>query len=62
MTDPVNLNRFRKEKRRADAKKTAEQNRVTYGRTKAERAAAQDLQSRQEKSLDGKEREPPGDE
>lgn len=37
MTEPVNLNRFRKAKRRADAQKQAAENRVAFGRTKAER-------------------------
>lgn len=54
MTDPVNLNRFRKEKRRTQAKKTAEENRVKFGRTRAERDAARSAQVHREKSLDGK--------
>lgn len=37
MAEPVNLNRFRKAKRRADAQKQAAENRVAFGRTKAER-------------------------
>ncbi|HKR19984.1 MAG TPA: DUF4169 family protein [Stellaceae bacterium] len=37
MTEPVNLNRFRKARRRADAQKQAAENRVAFGRTKAER-------------------------
>lgn len=39
MAEPVNLNRFRKAKRRADAQKRAAENRVAFGRTKTERAA-----------------------
>ncbi|HEV2264379.1 MAG TPA: DUF4169 family protein [Stellaceae bacterium] len=39
MAEPVNLNRFRKAKRRADAQKQAVENRVAFGRTKAEREA-----------------------
>ncbi|MDE1967493.1 MAG: DUF4169 family protein [Alphaproteobacteria bacterium] len=39
MTEPVNLNRFRKAKRRAAQQKQAAENRVTFGRTKAEREA-----------------------
>lgn len=34
----VNLNRFRKAKRRADKQATAAANRVKFGRTKAEKA------------------------
>jgi hypothetical protein len=38
MTDgPVNLNRFRKEKAKADSKARADANAVKHGRTKAER-------------------------
>jgi hypothetical protein len=38
MTDgPVSLNRYRKEKARADAKSRADANAVKHGRTKAER-------------------------
>lgn len=37
MAEPINLNRFRKAKRRADAQKQAAENRVAFGRTKAER-------------------------
>ena len=38
MTDgPVNLNRYRKEKAKADAKSRADANAVKFGRTKAER-------------------------
>ena len=54
MTEPVNLSRFRKAKRRADAQKQAVENRVVFGRTKAEREterlkaekAARDLTSK----------------
>lgn len=54
MTEIVNLNQFRKNKRRADDKKTAENNRVEFGRTKAERAAAKAARLAREKELDGK--------
>jgi hypothetical protein len=39
MTDVVNLNQFRKNKRRAEKKRAAEANRVRFGRTRAEREA-----------------------
>ena len=39
MAEPINLNRFRKAKRRATEKKQAAENRVAFGRTKAEREA-----------------------
>jgi hypothetical protein len=34
---PINLNRARKDRARAEAKKIADQNAVRFGRTKAER-------------------------
>ncbi|MCA0872157.1 DUF4169 family protein [Seohaeicola saemankumensis] len=37
MAEPVNLNRFRKAKARADKKARADENAVKFGRTKAER-------------------------
>ncbi len=37
MGKPVNLNRFKKEKARADKKARADQNAVKFGRTKAEK-------------------------
>lgn len=35
---PVNLNRYRKEKARAEKKARADQNAVSFGRTKAQKA------------------------
>ena len=57
MNEIVNLNQFRKNKRRAENKKTAEHNRVKHGRTKAEREAAKAAQSARDKELDGKKTE-----
>ena len=37
MGKPVNLNRYRKEKARAEKKARADRNAVTFGRTKAEK-------------------------
>jgi hypothetical protein len=37
VTTPVNLNRIRKDKARAEAKARADQNAVKFGRTKAEK-------------------------
>ncbi|MBU2328605.1 MAG: DUF4169 family protein [Alphaproteobacteria bacterium] len=36
--DVVNLRQFRKAKARSERETTAEQNRITYGRTKAEKS------------------------
>lgn len=40
MTEPVNLNKFRKEKARTESKARADQNAVAFGRTKAEKDLA----------------------
>lgn len=37
MSKPVNLNRYRKQKARAEKKARADQNAVAHGRTKAEK-------------------------
>ncbi|MGR3622483.1 DUF4169 family protein [Pseudophaeobacter sp.] len=37
MAEPVNLNRFRKDKARAEKKARADQNAVKFGRSKAEK-------------------------
>jgi hypothetical protein len=49
---PVNLNRFRKEKARGDAKATADANAAKFGRTKAERAAEAARQDAAARHLD----------
>ena len=38
MAQPVNLNRFRKSKARADSKVRADENAVKFGRTKAQKS------------------------
>ena len=40
MASVVNLNRFRKAKRRAEAQRLAAENRAAFGRTKTERQKA----------------------
>ncbi|MFP4327095.1 MAG: DUF4169 family protein [Roseicyclus sp.] len=40
MSQPVNLNRFRKAKARAEKKARADENAVKFGRTRAEKAGA----------------------
>lgn len=54
MGDVVNLNRFRKAKRKAEAEDKAAANRVRHGRTKAERARDQGDRQRAAADLDGK--------
>jgi vacuolar-type H+-ATPase subunit C/Vma6 len=53
MADVINLNRFRKNKAREDAERQAEENRVRFGRTKAQKqrdaAEAEEAQRRLER-------------
>ncbi|HPF23673.1 MAG TPA: DUF4169 family protein [Hyphomonas sp.] len=38
MSDPVNLNKFRKAKAKAEKEQTAKENRAKFGRTKVEKS------------------------
>ncbi|SPJ28730.1 DUF4169 family protein [Falsiruegeria mediterranea] len=53
MAEPVNLNRFRKEKARAEKKARADQNAVKFGRTKAEKDLTQARADKAKRDLDG---------
>ena len=53
MAKVVNLNKFRKDKARAERAKQADENRVAYGRTKQEKQIAREEEERREKALDG---------
>lgn len=53
MSKPVNLNRYRKTRARAEAKARADQNAVTFGRTKAEKQLDQAERDRRAQLLDG---------
>jgi hypothetical protein len=57
VAEVVNLNRARKDRARAADKAKAAENRVTFGRTKAEKRAAKVERERTDKALDGHERE-----
>ena len=57
MAEPVNLNRARKAKARADAEAQAAQNRVKFGRTKAEKQLAKAQSDKARGNLDAKKRE-----
>lgn len=50
--DVVNLRQFRKQKARSEKEKQAEQNRLTFGRTKAEKSLTNALNEKAEQSLD----------
>ena len=54
MTAVVNLNRFRKAKKRAEDQRLAAENRATFGRSNAERKAAKSEEERRQRELDSK--------
>ena len=58
MIPPVNLNKARKAKAKADATAKAAQNRVAFGRAKVEKVIATRDALRAVRVLDGKKREP----
>lgn len=50
--DIVNLRQFRKQKIRSEKEKQAEQNRLTFGRTKAEKNLTSALNDKASRALD----------
>jgi hypothetical protein len=54
MASVVNLNRFRKAKKAAEAERRAAANRAAFGRSKRERSNADEERERLERDLDGK--------
>ena len=58
MAQPVNLNRFRKEKARAEKKARADENSVKFGRSNVEKQRDAKQTSKAERDLDGHKREP----
>lgn len=58
MSEPVNLNRFRKAKARTDAKAQAAENRVKFGQTKARKKLEAALRDKAASKLDAAKREP----
>lgn len=52
MAEIVNINRARKKKRSAEKKKSADENRVKFGRTKAEKSKHKSDASRLQRHLD----------
>ncbi|OLP44542.1 DUF4169 family protein [Rhizobium oryziradicis] len=50
--DVVNLRQFKKAKARVEKEKSADQNRLTFGRTKAEKNLTSALNKKAEKALD----------
>lgn len=53
MGDVVNLNKYRKQKARAEREKRAEQNRLKHGLTQAERSLREKKKQLEEKRLEG---------
>ena len=58
MAEVVNLNKFRKSRTRGQEKIQASENRVKYGRTKAEKENDRRAAERQEKETTGRKLEP----
>jgi hypothetical protein len=58
MAEPINLNKARKARAKADATATAARNRVAYGLTKGQKAAAEALRAKATDRLDAHRREP----
>lgn len=54
MTETVNLNRVRKERARKESASRAAENRVRFGRSKAEKAAEATERGRLERFLEGR--------
>ncbi|NUS69427.1 MAG: DUF4169 family protein [Ensifer adhaerens] len=50
--DVVNLRQFRKRRERTEKEKHAEQNRISFGRTKAEKSLTKALNDKAENRLD----------
>lgn len=55
----VNMNRFHKQKSRAEARRQGDANAAKFGRSKAERQAATEALTRAARQLDGHRRETP---
>lgn len=58
MAEPINLNKARKAKARADQKTQAVENRVKFGQAKGLKMAAKLEAERARRDLEGKKREP----
>lgn len=57
MAEPINLNRARKAREKAQAKTAAAENRVRFGRTKAEKTVSKLEAERALRDLEGKKRD-----
>jgi len=57
LVEPINLNKYRKARARADKAQTAQENRIKFGRTKAEKTRDQQSKAKGQTDLDGKKRD-----
>lgn len=57
MSGPINLNKVRKDRARAEKKARADSNAVSHGRTKAEKLAEREANARAARLLDQHKRE-----
>lgn len=57
MAEPINLNKARKARDKAQAKATAAENRVRFGRTKGEKTVSKLEAERARRDLEGKKRD-----
>ncbi len=57
MSKPVNMNRYRKEKARAAKKARADENAISFGLSKAEKAISHAQRDKANRDLDGKKQE-----
>ena len=57
MSTPINLNKVRKDRARAEKKARADQNAIAFGRSKAEKDATRARGAKARRDLDGHKRE-----
>ncbi|MEO1660852.1 MAG: DUF4169 family protein [Pseudomonadota bacterium] len=57
MAEPINLNKFRKQKARADKDQQAQENRIKFGRTKAAKSRDKAEADKASKTIDGARRD-----
>jgi hypothetical protein len=57
MSQPVNLNRFRKQKARAEKRRAGDENAARHGRSKSEKRLEAARAEKARRALDGHERE-----
>lgn len=57
MNTPINLNKARKARERAERQRVADENAVKFGRSKAQKNAEESRLSRERRDIDGHQRE-----